>query len=121
MTGWASHQPFTRILTKVSVIRVTNTSLNMRGNSTLSFTEALSKDRKGYYRGWMLSGLLFDVYREFGYDTARQFMRQLAELAAKEGQVKSIAGVGQNILKAAQATGIDRLADYLRQKWRLQN
>jgi hypothetical protein len=90
-------------------------------DSTLSFTEALSKDRKGYYRGWMLSGLLFDVYREFGYDTARQFMRQLAELAAKEGQVKSIAGVGQNILKAAQATGVDRLADYLRQKWRMQN
>lgn len=90
-------------------------------DSALSFTEALSKDRKGFYRGWILSGLLFDVYREFGYDTARQFLRQLAELAAKEGQVKTIAGVGQNLIEAAQATGGERLADYLRQKWRIRN
>ena len=89
-------------------------------DSGLVFTEALSKDRGKYYRGWVLSGLLFDIYREFGYDTVKLLLRELATLGEKNGQVKTIGAVGVNLIKAAGVAGGDRLVNYLRQKWRIQ-
>ena len=87
--------------------------------SGLSFRVALSKDRKGYYRGWILSGLLYDVYRQFGAETTKRFLQELAVIAKASGQAKDTAHVERNIIAAANAAGGGAMTNYLRQKWRI--
>lgn len=89
--------------------------------SGLSFRVALSKDRKGYYRGWILSGLLYDLYRQFGAETTKRFLHELASIAKADGQAKDIAHVERNIIAAGNAAGGEALTNYLRQKWRMES
>lgn len=88
--------------------------------SGLSFRVALSKDRKGYYRGWILSGLLYDLYRQFGAGTTQRFLQELAAIAKADGQAKDIAHVERNIIAAGKAAGGEAMTNYLRVKWRIE-
>ncbi len=88
--------------------------------SGLSFRVALSKDRKGYYRGWILSGLLYDLYRQFGAEITRRFLQELAAIAKAQGQAKNTAQVERNLIAAASSAGGEPMTNYLRQKWRIE-
>ena len=84
-----------------------------------SFTIALEKDFNGYYRGWALSSMLFDLYQKFGYERMKAFMGNLAAIATESGQVKSHAQVSKNLLEAARRTGGEAMVSYLRGTWRV--
>jgi hypothetical protein len=84
-----------------------------------TFTEAYEKDRNGFYRGWALSSLLFDLYLKFGYDRMKIFMANLAAIATESGQVKSHVAVSKNLLEAARRTGGEAMVSYLRDSWRV--
>lgn len=88
--------------------------------SGLTFVQAYEKDRNGFYRGWALSSLLFDLYRKFGYERMKVFMANLANIAQQSGQVRTHAGVAKNLLEAAHLSGGDAMASYLKQTWRVQ-
>ncbi len=84
-----------------------------------TFTQGIEKDHNGYYRGWALSSMLFDLYQKFGYESAKTFMANLAAIAHESGQVRNHAGVSQNLLEAAKRTGGDAMVSYLRKTWRI--
>lgn len=85
----------------------------------LTFSQGLEKDRNGFYRGWVLSSMLFDLYQKFGYESAQRFMGNLAKIAQTSGQVKTIAAVSENLLEAARLTGGDTMVSYLKNTWRV--
>lgn len=87
--------------------------------SKFTFTEAYEKDRNGFYRGWALSSLLFDLYLKFGYDRMKIFMSNLAAIAQESGQIRTHAAASKNLLEAAKRTGGEAMVSYLRENWRV--
>lgn len=85
----------------------------------LPFAQALAKDRPGYYRGWALSGLLYDVYAQLGQPALRQLLQALILRVQSQGQAKDTAAVAANLRWAAGQRRGPALLRYLTAVWKL--
>lgn len=85
----------------------------------LPFAEALARDRPGYYRGWALSGLLYDVYAQLGQPALRQLLVALATRAETTGLAKDTSAVAANLRWAAGQRRGPALLRYLTGVWKL--
>jgi hypothetical protein len=85
----------------------------------LPFADALAQDRPGYYRGWALSGLLYDVYVQLGQPALRQLLQALVLRAQSQGQAKDTPAVAANLRWAAGQRRGPALLRYLTSVWKL--
>lgn len=85
----------------------------------LPFAQALASDRPGYYRGWALSGLLYDVYAQLGQPALKQLLQALVARTEATGQAANTTVVAANLRWAAAQRRGPALLRYLTAVWKL--